>query len=172
MLRVLVLLILSLVILAPLASDSLRRYAYGRFESSGSVDEELTFIKLRRSLTDKSITSAEAQRARFGIAEYYFRNNALLDAFRAFKEYTEKYPPKVSTLLAKVYLYKIANLKKDDETSLAVKKDIFSESFVLLFSKYKTLKYRSAFGNDYEVHYYLDRIKIFLNGEVFEEITP
>ncbi|MFZ5800276.1 MAG: hypothetical protein ACOY3D_02725 [Candidatus Omnitrophota bacterium] len=170
--RIFIPLILSLGLFVLVAADSLSRYAYGRFEASGSVDEELTFIKLRRSLTDTTITSAEAAKSRFGIAEYYFRNNAFLDAFRAFKEYADKYPPEVSTLLARVYLYKIADLKKDTETAQTLKKDIFSESFVLLFSKYKTLKYRSAFGNDYEVHYYLDRIKIFLNGEVFAELTP
>lgn len=138
---------------------------------SNQPDEELIFMKLRRSLVTKT-NPPETQRARFAMAEYYFKHNALLDAFRAFKEYTQSYPPEVSTLLAKIYLYKIATIKKDEEVVTALKKEMFDNSFVLLFSRFKVLKYTSAFSNQYEVNYYLDKIKVFLNGGNFEEITP
>jgi len=36
----------------------------------------------------------------------------------------------------------------------------------------KEQKYKSAFNNQYEVHYYLDKIQVFLNGGSFEEIAP
>ncbi|MDP3143080.1 MAG: hypothetical protein Q8N14_03935 [Candidatus Omnitrophota bacterium] len=141
------------------------------FGFSDRPDEEMIFMKLRRSLTTKANPS-EVQRAQFALAEYYFKHNALLDAFRSFKEYAQSYPPEVSVLLAKIYLYKIATIKKDEAVVTALKKEMFDNSFVLLFSQFKVLRYASAFGNQYEVNYYLDKIKVFLNGGNFEEITP
>jgi len=133
--------------------------------------EETVFMRLRRS--EISLDNAsDKQRAKFGIAEYYFKHNAYLDAFRAFKDYSESFPPEASTLIAKAYLYKIANLKKDTGVAANIKKEIFENSFILLFSKYKTLLYASAFNNKYEIHYYVDKIQVFLNGGNFEEINP
>jgi hypothetical protein len=141
------------------------------FVFTKSANEEMVFLQLRRVLTSKA-NPDDLRKARFGIAEYYFAHHDLLDAFRAFKEYAETYPPQPSSFLAKVYLYKIANLKGDTEIADALKKEIFTSSFVLLFSKFKVLKYQSAFENRYEIHYYLDKIQVFLNGGKFEEITP
>lgn len=164
-----VMVFLSLMASRPaLAQDSTPNTNFN-FITSG--DEELTFIRLRRSLISKS-TPSEIRRAEFAIAEYYFKQHDLVDAFRDFKKYADKYPPESSSLLAKIYLYKIANIKKDTEVANGLKKEIFGNSFVLLFSKYKVLKYKSAFQNQYEIHYYLDKIKVFLNGGNFEEITP
>lgn len=141
------------------------------FGFTDKSDEAQIFMQLRRSLITK-IAPPELQKVKFGMAEYYFKHHAYLDAFRAFKEYSDTYPPQTSTLLAKVYLYKIANIKAEPETASALKKEIFASSFVLLFSKFKVLKYQSAFDNQYEVHYYLDKIQVFLNGGNFEELTP
>ncbi len=138
---------------------------------TNNPDEELIFMKLRRTLMTKA-NPRDAQIAKFGIAEYYFKNNDFSDAFRDFNEYTKDYRLDASTLLAKIYLYKIALIKKDADLANSFKKEIFGDSFILLFSKFKILKYRSAFKNGYEIHYYLDRIKVFLNGEAFEEINP
>lgn len=138
---------------------------------TNNAEEELIFIKLRRTLITK-VRQNEYQLAKFGIAEYYFKNNDLSDAFRDFRDYAKNYPPGESTLLARIFLYKIALIKKDVELSNSFKKEMFDTPFVLLFSKYKILKYKSAFNNNYEIHYYLDKIKVFLNGEVFEELNP
>ena len=142
-----------------------------QFAFTDKPNQEMLFLQLRRSLTSRA-NPAEVQKAKFGIAEYYFMHQDLLDAFRAFKEYTDVYPPQASSLLAKIYLYKIASLKKDAETAASLRKEMFVSSFVLLFSKFKILPYRSVFDNRYEIHYYLDKIQVFLNGGKFEEITP
>lgn len=160
--------LISILVCLCQADDSAPVTKFGYTDKS---DEEQIFMHLRRSLTSK-LSPDELQKAKFGIAEYYFRHHDLSDAFRAFKEYADSYPPETSTLLAKVYLYKIANIKAEPETANSLKKEIFANSFVLLFSKFKVLKYLSAFDNRYEIHYYLDKIQVFLNGGNFEEITP
>ena len=158
----------SIIVCLCRADDSTWVSNFGFTDKS---EEGQIFMQLRRSLITKT-TPADLQRAKFGMAEYYFKHHAYLDAFRAFKEYSDSYPPETSTLLAKVYLYKIANIKAEPETANTLKKEIFASSFVLLFSKFKVLKYLSAFDNRYEIHYYLDKIQVFLNGGNFEELTP
>jgi len=142
-----------------------------KFSFSNNADEERIFMQLRRSLETR-VNDEDSRRAKFGMAEYYFKHNALLDAFRAFKEYADNYPPETSTLLARIYLYKIANMKNDADVAADLKKQILGNSFILLFSKFKILKYQSPFNNNYEINYYLDKIKVFLNGGDFEEINP
>lgn len=142
-----------------------------KFKFTSDSDEELTFMKLRRTLITR-VSSEESQNAKFGIAEYYFKHNDFSDAFRDFKEFARNYPPGETTLLSKIYLYKIALKRVDADLANSLKKEIFENSFVLLFSKFKILRYKSAFNNKYEIHYYLDKIRVFLNGELFEEINP
>jgi hypothetical protein len=142
-----------------------------KYSFTNNADEEFVFIKLRRTLVVR-VSPREGQAARFGIAEYYFKHSDYSDAFSDFKEFARSYPPGEATLLAKVFLYKIALIKNNAELAASFKKEIFDNSFVLLFSKFKILKYKSPFNNVYEVHYYLDKIKVFLNGEVFEEFSP
>ncbi len=161
-------LLFSALILS-LSQDSIS--SIGGYSFISDPEEESTFMRLRRSLF--SATSPKnAQKAKFGLAEYYFKHNDYSDAFRDFKEYAKGYQPSESTLLAKVYLYKIALIRKDAQLADSLKKEVFNNSFILLFSEFKMLKYRSAFNNNYEIQYYLDNIKVFLNGELFEEIKP
>ncbi|MDP2938949.1 MAG: hypothetical protein Q8O13_02550 [Candidatus Omnitrophota bacterium] len=142
-----------------------------RFNFTSNPDEELIFMKLRRSLFTNT-KARDAQKAKFGIAEYYFKHNDFSDASRDFKDYLKSYPSSESTLLAKIYLYQIAQIKNDVELKNSYKKDIFDNTFILLFSEFKVLKYKSVFSNNYEIHYYVDKIKVFLNGELFAEIIP
>ena len=129
------------------------------------------FIRFRTRLFDK-ISAKERSGINFSIAEYYFKTNDFSDARRAFKEYVDSTPAGISTLVAKAYLYKFANQANEQENAEAIKKEMFEKQFILLFDKYKTLNYVSRSGNRYEVHYYVDKIEIFLNGEIFEQISP
>lgn len=165
------LLIIPLIFLVSVFAAQEDSSVSAKFTYANNPDEEMIFIKLRRSLFTK-MNPGEEERDKFSIAEYYFKHNDFSDAFSAFSEFAKTYHPDESTLLAKVYLYKIALIKKEADLASSIKKGIFDNSFILLFSKFKKLKYKSAFNNNYEIHYYLDKIKVFLNGELFEEINP
>jgi hypothetical protein len=134
-------------------------------------NEELkTFIKLhQRAITgdpDLDIT----QQARFAIGEYFFKHNDLYSSRKIFRQYAQDYPPQISTLIAKIFLFKIAKLQNDTDAEEKLKKEIFGESFVILFSDYKVLKYTSVFKNNYTVNFYINKVEVFLNGELFEKI--
>jgi len=79
---------------------------------------------------------------------------------------------RIVSFLANVYLYKIAEIKKEEESMLLLKNKIFSNPFILLFSEYKILEYESTMSNKYVIHYYLDKIEVFLNDKIFAQITP
>lgn len=138
----------------------------------GDADKDLKkFMQLRTKL-QSSAKEREKKELSFAIAEYYFKNNDFFDAQRAFEEYTRENQTGITSFLAQVYLYKLA-VKKNDENKIAdIKKEIFKDQFVLLFHQYKTQRYVSLFDNRYEVHYFVDRIEIFLNGDIFEQISP
>ena len=153
-----------------------QRFSYAmavRHSPQASTDTEnlKKFISFRSRLS-KKIRPAERMQIEFALAEYYFRVNDVFDARSSFQEFIKNNPVGLSTLLANVYLYKIARMTNTQEKTSEIKKEIFKDQFILLFDKYKTLKYTSLYGNTYEVRYFVDKIEIFLNGDIFEQIGP
>ena len=140
-------------------------------KSNVVVYDSKKFIDWRMRLQDK-ISEKERQNILFAISEYYFWANDFSDARRALRESVSVAPVNISTFLANVYLYAIAKRYGYETQVAAIKKDLFQDRFVLLFDKFKKLTYTSLWKNKYEVHYFRDRIEVFLNGEMFEEITP
>ena len=138
---------------------------------SDEVKNLYKFLHLRGRLQDR-ISGTERSRVNFAIAEYYFKVNDLIDTKSAFEGYVKENPIGITTLLANVYLYKMAQLENNQAKIAALKKEMFKEQFILLFNKYKILSYTSLYGNKYEVHYFVDRIEIFLNGDIFERVSP
>ena len=129
------------------------------------------FFRLRRKLQE-DIKDTQRNKVNFAIGEYYFKVNDFTDAQQTFEDYLSHSPVGITTFLAKVYLYKIAKINGNQGRMNTIKKEMFQNRFILLFDQYKILKDASLFDNKYEVHYFVDRIKIFLNGDVFEEISP
>ena len=121
--------------------------------SSEDKDEIFTFMQLRK-FVNKKPNSPEAQEALFGIAEYFFKQNAILDSKCSFKQLVETKEARIVSFLANVYLYKIAEIKKEEESMLLLKNKIFSNPFILLFSEYKILEYESTMSNKYVIHNY------------------
>ncbi len=141
------------------------------FQDYRSTRDLQKFIKWRQRLQEP-LPEKEKRKLRFAIAEYYFRVKATRDAERAFSEYLHQKPADISTLLANVYLYKLAQTENSSEENESLKKEIFKSKFVLLFDEYKTLEYVSLNGNRYAVRYFVDKIEIFLNGDLFEQVNP
>jgi len=135
-------------------------------------EEIQEFIKLHRRAILGDVDSKETQIARFSVGEYYFKHNQLFDSRGAFRKYANDYPPQISSFIAKIFLFKIAKLQNDIEKVEELKREIFGKSFIILFSDYKVLEYISAFGNNYTVHYYVNKVELFLNDELFEKVEP
>lgn len=139
--------------------------------TEGDMKDLQKFMELRTKLQEK-IKDSERSKILFSLGEYYYKTNDTYDAKRVFEEYVVKNPGGITALLARVYLYKIAVFTKSADRVAQLKKEIFQEQFILLFDKFKTLSYSSVFGYKYEVHYFVDRIEIYLNGEIFERVSP
>ena len=129
------------------------------------------FMELRAKMQGR-LRSQEKSKIEFSIAEYYYRVKSMSDAKRAFEAFAEKEKIDMSNLLANVYLIKIAQYSHQDDQIEIIKKRVFQDQFILLFEKYKTLKYVSSFDNEYTIQYFVDKIDIYLNGQLFHAVTP
>ena len=117
-----------------------------------------------------------AQRAMFGIGEYFYNNSMHYEAIDAFSDYVAKYPNSDAGIFARAYLLKItediARPTEEDRAMLdGMKKEFFSKPVFLLFSEYKELSYRSVFRNSFKIRYYLDIIEVYRNGQIFIKIA-
>ena len=133
--------------------------------------DDQKFLNWHARLLDK-INDKERQNILFAVSEYFFSEKDYSDAQRTLREFISKSPVNISTLLANVYLYKIAKFYGHEAELAAITKDLFQDRFVLLFDKFKKINHTSLWKNKYEVRYFRDRIEVFLNGELFEEIKP
>ena len=140
------------------------------FKALDTTDEILKFMRMRTDLQSPKLAKEKKSKIRFAMAEYYLKSDDYFDAKVALEEYLQDNLVDVSAILANVYLYKIAIRENNQPRIEAIKKEIFNKKFILLFDAYKMIPYSSLFGNEYEVHYYVDRIEILLNGNVFEII--
>ena len=129
------------------------------------------FLNFRTNLRS-DISKKEKAKIDFAMAEYYFKLKDYSDAQRAFGEYVANNPQGISALLANVYLCKLAELYGKGSKAMDIKKDMFKDQFILLFDKFKVLNYVSLNENQYAIHYFVDRIEIYLNGDIFEQISP
>ena len=143
---------------------------YG-FKSLNATEELYQFMDLRGQLKG-NIRDQQRMNINFAIGEFYFKANTLYDAKDAFRGLAIQNSAEITTLLANVFLYKIAKMTGQLEEQEALKKKIFKNQFVLLFDEYKILNYQSLYKNEYEIHYYADKIVVNLNGKLFEQIEP
>ncbi len=142
------------------------------WSSSDEFNDLSKFLDLRDKLS-RNIKDSERLKIEFSLAEYYFMLNAFRDAKEAFQDIVEKNKGGIPTLLANVYLYRLEEIKgKDPQVLLELRKKIFQGQFILLFNKYKTLSFQSSWGRSYEIHYFVDKIAVYRDGEMFEEMTP
>ncbi|HOW36026.1 MAG TPA: hypothetical protein PL155_06410 [Candidatus Omnitrophota bacterium] len=142
-------------------------------ESDGiDTDQDLKkFMSLRQKLAN-TVKESKRKEINFAIAEYYFKANSFVDAKREFEAYALQDSGGITDLLARIYLYKIAQSKKDETRMADLKKEIFRDQFILLFDQYKTKQYVSLLGNKYEIRHFVDKIEVFLNGDIFEQVSP
>lgn len=139
---------------------------------SNDADQDLKkFMSLRAKLHNTAKAS-EKKAITFAIAEYYFKTNSLVDAKREFETYARQDSGSITDFLARVYLYKIAKARKNEIRMIDLKKEIFKDQFILLFDQYKTKQYVSLLGSKYEIRYFVDKIEVFLNGDIFEQVSP
>ncbi len=141
------------------------------FRSKGLARDLEMFMKFRAQMNDR-IRDRRRKDIHFAIGEYYLKNNVYREARLTFESFVNQYPSDERTLLAKVFLYKLAQKSQKEEQMSMLQEDIFKEQFILLFEEFKILYYESHFDNEYEIRYYIDKIEVNINGKPFAVVTP
>lgn len=141
------------------------------FKSLQARDDSFKLFELRSRLQEAKVKPEERNKLHFAMAEYYLKLNDLTDAQMALEEHVKGVVVDMTTLLANVYLYKLANHRRDQTRAEFLKKEIFDKKFVLLFEKFKQVHYTSLLGNQYDIRYFVDRIEVLLNGDVLEKVS-
>ncbi len=134
-------------------------------------NKDLIFMQLRSDL-QKTKRPEEIKGLKFAMAEYFYSLNSFYEAKKKFQECAKRESTDVRTLLANIYLQKIAEVEGRAEEAESIKKRLFSKRFILLFHDYKAIKYHSRLGNTYRFEYFLDHIRVYKNGNLFAEIRP
>jgi hypothetical protein len=156
-------------------------------EAGARYDKAIRCIKLKqpdfafmefRSILRDFPKSSLAQKSMFAMAEYYYDHKMYYDAILNFTEHINNNPrSKKANIFAKTYLLKIMEEIKDptwEEKRMLenVKKDFFSKPLFLVSARYKETSYKSVSRNKFRVRYYIDKVEVYRNGQLFVKITP
>lgn len=109
--------------------------------------------------------------ALFAVGEYYFSISDYYNATDSFLKLINQYPNSGARPFALAYLAEIARKNKKVDLARDLEKEIIRfKSARLLFREFKEHKYISSFSNRYKATYFIDRIEIHINNELFAKI--
>ena len=150
------------------AQNDAQDYA-GAKQAAKSGDKDFAFMQFH-SLLRLSTTSPYYHDALFAVGEYYYSVANYYDSYKAFAEFVELYPRSEALPFAVVYLLKMEQKQKQQESYDLEKKVITFKQLSLLFSEYKEYPYTSPLSTEYKAVYYIDRVEIYTNGVLFETV--
>ena len=109
--------------------------------------------------------------AEFALGEYYFLQNNLQMASDEFKDLYTKYPQHQEALIALMYLFKIAQIQDhpDDMKDYRNKTASFRQ-LAFIFNEKKSFKFLSGLQHKYKLVYYINKVELYVNGELFTEV--
>ena len=109
--------------------------------------------------------------AAFAQGEYYFLQNNLQMASDAFKNFYAQYPQHEEALIALAYLFQIAKIQKnpDDMEKYRDKAASFRQ-LTFIFNDKKSFKFLSGFQRKHKLVYYINKVELYVNDELFTEI--
>lgn len=140
-----------------------------RAARAGRIDQAFSYFDIvLRSLYK---ANRYTEKALFATGEYYFLIGANREAKIAFRQVANDYPESITALLSLGYLFKMAQLEGKQESLESIKKEIIGFKQVsLLFRDSEVFKYLSAMNKKYKAVYYIDKVEIYIDGELFQEI--
>ena len=124
-----------------------------------------------RSILHLKPESKYYKEALFAAGEYYYYIGDYRSAEKAFSEFIDAFPKDKALPFSAVYLLKISSQKQISKTIAGLRKKIITfKQLSLLFSEYKELFFISPLNLHYKAVYFIDRIEIYVNEELFEKI--
>ncbi len=133
-------------------------------------DNDYAFMCFR-SLLHYSTKSKYYKAALFSTGEYYYSIGDYRSAEKSFSDFIDCYPKDEALPFAVVYLLKISEQMQISKTAADLRKKVITfKQLSLLFSEFKELSYISPLDLHYKAIYFIDRIEIYINEELFEKI--
>jgi outer membrane protein assembly factor BamD (BamD/ComL family) len=152
------------------ASDEKEKYALA-CQAAKSGNKEAAFLSFL-DISRQHLKSKIHEDALFAVGEYYFEIADYRDAFNAFNKFSRDYSESKKKPFAVFYLYKTAQLWGKETLEKEFREEIINlKQVVLVFSQAKEYKYTSPFCIKYKLAYYIDKVELYVNGELFAKVT-
>jgi|GEM_PF-2307147 mRNA-degrading endonuclease HigB of HigAB toxin-antitoxin module len=124
-----------------------------------------------RTILDNCPSSRYCLAAEFAQGEYYFLKNNLNLATDEFESFYTKYPHHEEALIALAYLFQIAKIQKHpDEMKKYQNMAADFRQLTFIFNDKKSFKFISGFQRKHKLVYYINKVDLYVNGELFTEV--
>lgn len=167
-----IILLLSLIFLHParaFTQDDRQLYLAAVHEAK-SGNKDFAFMHCRGLLEDYP-ESKYAPDAAFAIGEYYFITANYENASAALSNFIDKYPDSKGLPFALTYLLRLLQINKNEPLAEKLKNQIISlKRLSLLFQESKGYAYESPLGIKYRMMYYIDKVELYVDDKLFENI--
>jgi outer membrane protein assembly factor BamD (BamD/ComL family) len=133
-------------------------------------ENDFAFMDFKTILDDYP-SSRYALPADFAQGEYYFLQNNLTMASDAFKNFYTKYPQHEEALIALAYLFKIAKIQHQTNDLKKYQNQAANfKQLTFIFNENKYFKFLSGFQRNHKLVYYINKVDLYVNGELFTEV--
>lgn len=154
-----------------LAGDDAVSYSNARyFIRTGSPEFA---IMQYRNIVRGSANSRWRETALFAIGEYYFAQFDYREARPLLEQFCREYPNSPNKIFALSYRLKIAQTRQADELVIQeLEKEIIRIKQVgLIFKDFKEYEYTSPFHKHYRAVFHIEKIEVFLQGELLAQVS-
>jgi len=163
-------LIITLCSPAAMAGEDARLYAQARkMAKSGQTD--FAFMQYQAILRNYP-KSRFTEQALFADGEYNFTIQDYAQAKTAFQAFLAQYPQSRGRLFALAYLWRITRAQNDEAAAKDFEKEMIAQKQVsLVFRDRKEYKYLSPLNHTFKAAIHIDKIEIYMEGELFAKIS-
>jgi hypothetical protein len=152
------------------AGEDATKYAQAR-KMAKAGQKDFAFMQYQTILRDYP-NSRFTEPALFGKGEYYFLIEDYRQAKEAFEGFLTQFPKSNGRMFALAYLWRIAKLQNDEATAQDLANQIVTQKQVsLVFRDRKEYKYLSPLNNNFLAAIHIDKIEVYLGGELFAKIS-
>jgi outer membrane protein assembly factor BamD (BamD/ComL family) len=138
--------------------------------SAKQGDYDFAFMDFQ-SFLEEYPESRHCVAAQFALGEYYFLQNNLPMASNAFKNVYSQYPQHQEALIALAYLFKIAEIQKHSADIKDYRSKAASfRQLTFIFNDKKSFKFLSGFQRKHKLVYYINKVELYVNDELFTEV--
>jgi hypothetical protein len=131
---------------------------------------DFAFLNFRSILADFP-QSRYAPNAGFAQGEYYYLKNDLKTAAAEFRGFYAQFPGHDESLIALIYLYKIAQIEKNPKAIKEYQKRVASfRQLTFIFNEKKYFKFVSGFQHRHKLVYSINKMELYVDDKLFTEV--